>query len=138
MDLFPRIPAPDIGASMQHFQAIADAQAEAIEAPTARRAVRQLQREIQAFEAALDSDSDVGVRLVAFGPSIVVHVTDVGYYQPNLVVLVGQTGDGSPVRIVQHISQLSILLVKAPRLDPDSPRPQIGFHSYTDEVQSAP
>lgn len=109
-----------------HF-AILKAQDEAREAPTARRALDQLRAEVRLFEAELDVASEVGVRLVPLGGDLLVHVSDISSHQPNLIVLRGFLQDGSPVKLLQHLSQLNLLLVRAPRLNPDTPRTPIGF-----------
>jgi hypothetical protein len=101
--------------------------AEAREAPTAKRAVSRISAEIRAFEDSLDPESEVGVKLVSFGGSVVVHIREVGYWQPNLILFAGQLEDESPVRLIQHISQLSFLLMRVPRIDPEEPRCPIGF-----------
>lgn len=109
------------------------ANAEAKEAPTARRAVQRIRQEIESFEASLDDASEVGVRLVAFGGSTLIRVSDVGFYQPNLVILVGTLEDASPARLVQHLTQLSFMLVCLPRAHPEEPRRPIGFHQTSDD-----
>lgn len=97
------------------------------ESKTARGLVKHIASEIQQFEASLDKDHEVGMRLVTFGQTVVIHVHAVGYIQPNLVLFVGLTDDKKPVKLIQHQSQLSFLLMALPRLDPESPKRPIGF-----------
>ena len=106
---------------------IARAAEEAREAPTARRAVQRIRGEIRAFETQLDDTTEVGLKLVAFGQVVVVHVDEISFYQPNLVVFVGRNEQGSPVRLIQHVSQLSFMLCRAPRQQPEKPRRPVGF-----------
>jgi hypothetical protein len=114
--------------SAQSFEEMQRTIAEAREEPTARRAVERVMQEVQAFEKQLDEKSEIGMLLVSFGSAVVVHVREVGYWQPNLIVFAGERDDGSPVRLIQHISQLSFMLMKVPRLAPDEPRRPIGFN----------
>lgn len=110
------------------FEALERARAEAAEAPTARRAVTRILEEIRHFEADLDDASEVGIRLVSFTPSSVLYVEGIGFSQPNLIIFYGHLEDQSAVRLIQHLSQLSFLLTRVPRLEPEKPRRPIGFH----------
>ena len=122
------IPSAAYARDMQtRLEEIGRAADEAREAPTARRAVQRIRGEIRAFEAQLDDTTEVGLKLVAFGQVSVVHIDEISYHQPNLVVFVGRNEQGSPVRLVQHISQLSFILCREPRQRPDKPRRPVGF-----------
>ncbi len=125
--------ASDVARNMEHIHSIQRDIAEAREAPTARRAVDNIAVRIRAFEAALDASSEVGVHLVSFGGSTVLHIREVDYEQPNLIFFRGCLDDGSPVELIQHLSQLSFLLMRVPRLEPDKPRPPIGFSLGAEE-----
>ncbi len=82
---------------------------------------------ISDFDKGLDGRHEVGVRLVSFGQTLVFHLTDMTYWDPSLISFVGITDDGEPVELIQHISQISILLMKLPRLDTSCPKVPIGF-----------
>lgn len=130
--------ATEAARHMDHMRDIQRDFAEAREAPTARRAVRNIAARIRAFVASLDQASEVGLKLVSFGGSTVVHIREVDYEQPNLIFFRGNLDDGSPVELIQNLTQLSFLLVQAPRLEPDKPRPVIGFnlgHESEDETE---
>lgn len=101
--------------------------AEAAEAQTAAGLVKRLLREIREFEVKLDPRQEVGIRLASFGQAVVIHVQDVGCVQPNLVIFVGVNERREPVKLIQHMNQLSFLLTVLPRLDPDAERRPIGF-----------
>jgi len=118
-----------------HVQKLIHAQAESAEASTARRAVLHLEEQIREFEEELDDESDVGIKLVSFGQTMVVHIETVSHIQPNLIVFVGNLDDeaGPRVRLVQHMSQLSFLLVGLPRREPEKPRRPIGFITSEEE-----
>lgn len=88
---------------------------------------RRLVKWINDFDAELDENHEVGVRLVSFGETIVFHVQDLGYWNPSLICFYGVTDAGNEVQLIQHVSQISILLMKLPRLDPAKPKRKIGF-----------
>jgi hypothetical protein len=88
---------------------------------------KKLLARIHQFDQKLDTDQEVGVKLVSFGQTITFHVTDVGCYDPSLVLFLGCTDDGHRVELIQHVSQISFVLIALPKLHPEQPRRKIGF-----------
>jgi hypothetical protein len=80
------------------------------------------------FERGLDADQEVGARLVSFGSEITLHVRQIGYSKPNIITFDGVLENGTRVKLVQHVSQLSVLFVAVP-VKPESPKRPIGFTS---------
>jgi hypothetical protein len=97
---------------------------------------KRLMKWINDFDSSLDEEHEVGVRLVNFGQSIVFHLNDMGYWNPFLISFSGITENGQPVELIQHVNQISILLMKLPRRDPEKPKKPIGFNINTDEEKS--
>ncbi len=82
---------------------------------------------INNFEEGLPDDLQAGGRLVSAG-DITFSIQDIGFWDPNIIVFHGELADGSAVELVQHISQMNLLLVAVPRKDDtDKPRRIIGF-----------
>jgi hypothetical protein len=96
---------------------------------TAQHVHRKLLRIIKDFDKELDQNHEVGIRLVSFGSEVTIHVDDLGYWDPNLIVFLGTMLDGSPVQLVQHTSQLSFLLTSLKRKDPSQPKKGFGFET---------
>jgi hypothetical protein len=88
---------------------------------------KRLAEWISKFDAELDEAHEVGVRLVNFGQSVTFRLTDIGYWNPSLISFRGVTADGNPVELIQHVTQISVLLMKLPRPDPSAPKQAIGF-----------
>lgn len=86
----------------------------------------QISTEIKAFEESLDEKHEVGVRLVSYGQSITFYLSEIGYQNPYLIFFYGYLEDGSPIQLIQHVSQLSFVLIKSKKL-PDRPKTKIGF-----------
>jgi hypothetical protein len=82
---------------------------------------------INEFDKNLDELHEVGVRLVSFGQSFTFHLEDISYWNPSLISFIGHTDEGEPVELIQHVSQISILLLKMKRPDPSNPKRRIGF-----------
>jgi hypothetical protein len=88
---------------------------------------RQILSDINDFDSQLDANNEVGVKLVSFGQTITFHVSDIGYYNPGLILFRGVTENGDSIRLLQHVSQISFVLIKLPKLNPEQPKTKIGF-----------
>lgn len=91
----------------------------------AEKAVERLGEEIAAFEAGLSDKEEVGGVIIGAPGNITFHI--VRFYNLNMDILVfeGINEHGKSQRLVQHITQLSILLTALPKLS-ETPR-RIGF-----------
>tara|TARA_R100000687_G_scaffold34159_1_gene28159 strand:- start:7738 stop:8121 length:384 start_codon:yes stop_codon:yes gene_type:complete len=99
---------------------------------------RRLIEWINDFHRSLDDEHEVGARLVNFGQSVTFHIEDIGYWNPSLISFKGKNENGEPVELVQHISQISILLIALKRENIEQPKRPIGFMSWEeyDETKS--
>ena len=88
---------------------------------------KRLVKMINEFDEDLDQEHEVGMRLVTFGQTVTFHVVDLGYYNPSLITFYGKLENGSSVKLIQHVSQISFLLMAVKRLDPEVPKTKIGF-----------
>ena len=87
---------------------------------------------INDFHKSLDEQHEVGARLVNFGQTITFHIDDISYWNPSLISFIGKNENGEPVELVQHVSQISILLVAMKREDIEQPKRPIGFASWAE------
>ena len=84
---------------------------------------------INDFHRNLDEEHEVGARLVSFGQTVTFHIDDIGYWNPSLISFQGKNENGDSVELIQHVSQISILLVALKRSKSSEPKRQIGFAS---------
>lgn len=91
---------------------------------------RRLIEWINDFHKSLDEEHEVGVRLVNFGQSVTFHLEDISYWNPSLISFVGHTENGEPVELIQHVTQISVLLLKMKRQSIQPPKRPIGFSSW--------
>jgi hypothetical protein len=87
----------------------------------------RLNTAIQNFDSELDDSEEVALRLVSFGQSITFHVQSIGYHNPSLIMFYGTGDDGMPLELVQHVSQISFLLMSEKRKSPETPKVPFGF-----------
>ena len=102
----------------------------------AQWAYERLGEYIKDFEAELDDEHEIGARLVSFGQSVTFHIESIGYYGPDILTFHGRTETMAKVQLIQHISQLSVLLIAVEKQQ-DKPR-RIGFLWDKEKPQSNP
>ena len=91
--------------------------------------IEKLSDYIDEFDKSLNQEQDIGIKLVSFGQTIQFTVRNIGYNNPKLICFCGEMPDGSPVQLIQHVNQLSILLIAVQRKDPEQAKHPIGFCS---------
>jgi hypothetical protein len=96
---------------------------------------RRMFDRIQKYDAELDTAYAVGLRLANFGQTVIIHIENIGYSNPSLISFIGKTDVGDPVELIQHVSQINLLLMRVSR-DPNKPRESIGFHPALGEDQA--
>lgn len=92
-----------------------------------------LMEEIKAFQEELSDDLDVMVKLVSFGESMILSIDTIGYQNPDILFFYGTNTDGNPIELIQHMSQLSFLLLAVNRTNTSTPPHRIGFLADKEE-----
>ena len=70
----------------------------------------RLSKLIEEFEKQLDPDDEVGARIVGLPGDGTMQIEDVGFWGPDMILFTGKNADGKPVRLVQHYTQISVVL----------------------------
>ena len=94
---------------------------------------------IRNFEEQLDGDHEVAMGF-AGGDLGVLKIEGLGYFDPDIVTFYGRGTDGARTQLIQHVSQLNVMLKAWPK-DPGAVEPnRIGFRlaADLDRVQTAP
>lgn len=88
----------------------------------------RLMTQIGQFEATLDSNHEVGAYLASFGGQHLIRIERIGYHNPYFIVFYGWTEPaGERVQLVQHTTQINVLLVALPILPDEATPRRIGF-----------
>jgi hypothetical protein len=82
-------------------------------------------RQIMEFEKNLGPDHEVGGRFVQGQNNESLHITNVASWGPDMIMFLGEWADGRKFELIQHYSQVSVLLIAVPKLS-EEPR-RIGF-----------
>lgn len=81
---------------------------------------------IQNFEKVLDAEHEVAMSFTDTGAGFL-RIEGLGYFDPDIVTFYGTDGSGAKVQLVQHVTQLNVLLRAMPKqIKTEAPR-RIGF-----------
>ena len=103
----------------------------ALKEPAAKKSPAQWAYErlilyIQNFEKTLDNNHEIGMGFTDGGAGIM-RIEGLGFFDPDIITFYGTNGAGAKSQLVQHVSQLNVMLVASPkRLDQEEPT-RIGF-----------
>lgn len=81
---------------------------------------------IRNFESQLDARHEIAMGF-AGGEAGIVQIEGLGYFDPDLVTFYGRDEEGLKTQLVQHVSQLSVILRAVPKHAPEDPPRRIGF-----------
>lgn len=91
---------------------------------------------IRNFEQQLDNEHEVAMGFTGADAGVI-RIEGVGYYDPDIVTFYGTDPTGGKNQLIQHVSQLNVLLRAVPKPSAgDAPR-RIGFRLVADLEESA-
>jgi hypothetical protein len=92
----------------------------------AQSAYARIAQYIRAFEAQLNSAQEVAMGFTG-SEAGVLRIEGIGFFDPDLITFYGRDEAGQKTQLIQHVSQLSVLLRAAPVADTSAPARRIGF-----------
>lgn len=81
---------------------------------------------IRNFEQQLDADQEVAMGF-AGSDAGVLQIEGLGFYDPDLLTFYGRDEAGSKTQLIQHVSQLSVMLRAVAKATSEEPARRIGF-----------
>lgn len=81
---------------------------------------------IRSFEGQLDASQEIAMGF-AGGEAGVLRIEGIGYFDPDMITFYGRDEEGLKTQLVQHVSQLSVMLRAVPKIEPEEPPRRIGF-----------
>ncbi len=126
------------GARVQEHQAMpAGAAKKPLEQKTpAEWAYERIVLYIKNFETDLDAEHEVGMGFTG-GEVGTLKIQGMGYFAPDLITFYGTDPNGAKTQLVQHVSQLNVMLVAAPKEDKAAEPNRIGF-KLAEDLEEAP
>lgn len=116
--------SPDSGRTEE--QSLPQALTQARPKSPAQWAYERLILYIQNFEETLDAEHEVAMGF-AGGETGVLRIEGMGYFEPDLITFSGSDPSGARTQLVQHVSQLSVMLRALPKSADRSEANRIGF-----------
>lgn len=90
---------------------------------------------IQNFEEQLDNEHEVAMGFTG-GDAGVLRIEGIGYFDPDIVTFYGTDSEGARTQLIQHVSQLNVMLRALPLEEPESAPIRIGFRLAADLEKS--
>ena len=118
--IIPKLPEID-------FERIARAKNETAGRYDAEGVFNYLMDRVNKFQASLDAKHEVAIQLANFGIPEQFHIRKIGYQNPNLIEFTGMIDENREIILVQHISQLSFLLIAVSPLIENAEPYRVGF-----------
>lgn len=81
---------------------------------------------IRDFEKHLDANEEVAMGF-AGSEAGVIQIEGIGFFDPDILTFFGTDDDGMKMQLIQHVSQLNVLLQARPKSDPSEAPRRIGF-----------
>lgn len=94
-------------------------------------AYRRLILYIARFEEALDAEHEVAMGFTDGGTGVI-RIEGMGHFDPDMVTFYGTDPRGAKVQLIQHVTQLSVLLRAVPKRRPKEAPRRIGFRLRAD------
>jgi hypothetical protein len=86
---------------------------------------------IQNFEEQLDAEHEIAVGFVG-GDAGVLRIEGLGFFDPDIVTFYGTDVDGTKTQLIQHVTQLSVMLRAIPKKSTEVAANRIGFRLVAD------
>ena len=132
-DALPRV--HEVHAKPQGQEALASVP-DGLNAPVAtksaaRWAYERLILYIQNFEKQLDSEHEIAIGM-AGGEIGVLRIEGMGYFDPDIVTFYGSDPTGARTQLIQHVTQLNVMLRALPKRQGQAEPARIGFRLAAD------
>ena len=81
---------------------------------------------IRKFEHDLKADQEVAIGFAGSEAGIL-RIEGLGFFDPDILTFYGYDDSGARTQLIQHVSQLSVMLQASPKSNPDDAPRRIGF-----------
>jgi len=104
---------------------------EALKSPSeskspARWAYERLIMYIRNFEEQLENTQEAAIGFTGSDAGVL-RIEGMGYFDPDIITFFGTDPAGARTQLIQHVSQLNVILRAMPQLEPDKAPKRIGF-----------
>lgn len=85
---------------------------------------------IRNFEQQLDATHEIAMGF-AGGEAGVLRIEGLGFFNPDVVTFYGRDEQGAKTQLIQHVTQVSVILRAVRKIEPNEPARRIGFRLAT-------
>lgn len=128
---------PEVSKATDQELAVAVSEEDGIVKSPARWAYERLILYIKNFEEQLDNEYEVAMGF-AGADAGVLRIEGMGYFDPDIVTFYGTDDHGLKTQLVQHVSQLNVMLRAIPLAENDTEPTRIGFRLAEDLDETTP
>lgn len=89
---------------------------------------------IKNFEEQLDAEQEIAMGFTEGGAGVL-KIEGVGFFEPDLITFYGSDGTGARTQLIQHVSQLNVMLRALPKPEENPKARRIGFRLVEDLEQ---
>ncbi len=86
---------------------------------------------LQKFEEGLDNEHEAAMGMTG-GDVGVLRIEGMGYFDPDIVTFYGSDPAGAKTQLIQHVTQLNVMLRAIPKAQPEAEPQRIGFRLAAD------
>lgn len=90
---------------------------------------------VQNFEEQLDADHEIAVGF-AGGDAGVMRIEGIGFFDPDIITFYGMDEFGAKTQLIQHVTQLGVMLRALPKQEKAREATRIGFRLAADLEKS--
>lgn len=86
---------------------------------------------IRNFEDQMDGKHEIAMGFTG-SEAGVLRIEGLGYFDPDIVTFYGRDDEGARTQLIQHVSQMNVILRAVPKEQPEEPARRIGFRLAED------
>ncbi|MDJ0826371.1 MAG: DUF6173 family protein [Rhodobacter sp.] len=86
---------------------------------------------IKNFEEQLDNEHEVAMGFTGADAGVI-RIEGIGYFDPDIVTFYGSDPSGTKTQLIQHVTQLNVMLRALPKAQGDGAPKRIGFRLAAD------
>lgn len=86
---------------------------------------------IRNFEEQLDNEHEIAMGFTGADAGVI-RIEGIGYFDPDIVTFYGSDPAGTKTQLIQHVTQLNVMLRALPKAQADAEPKRIGFRLVAD------
>lgn len=123
---YPPLNDPEITRQLRENYQNKELQANIMKSNNAQFIAQTIRNKLLEFQQSLSESEDIALQAVQFGTTMIIYVSEVASLGYSLVLFRGKDASGNQCELIQHINQVSVLMIVVPK-PVEIPHRTIGF-----------